>query len=306
MAKCGIRKEKFSLHHTNVDRFHSSHWSSTGTTTGLYVIYRWVLAILMVAGIIAHIIDFSEKNPAWKWLIYMTNQGISLLTVHYIIYATITLLNYLLPRGFEYNATLPFLYKFSWALQNMSSSAALFITIIYWSILHPIVVAEGMMSGPWKEFLNVFLHLLNTLSYLLDIFITARPTRIHHFYFAIIFGIWYMLFSLIYWAAGGTGFCYWDPVSNSTTAAVTSSTVSSAIASATESTISTTSIVSSTTATLLENWKCDTFIYPILDWGGHPGLAIGMIIGGVFMMPILQTIWWCCYKLRCFISDKCC
>ena len=67
-----------------------------------------------------------------------------------------------------------------------------------------------------------------------------------------------MLFSLIYWAAGGTGFCYWDPVSNSTTAAVTSSTVSSAIASATESTISTTSIVSSTTATLLENWKCDT------------------------------------------------
>ena len=30
MAKCGIRKEKFSLHHTNVDRFHSSHWSSTG------------------------------------------------------------------------------------------------------------------------------------------------------------------------------------------------------------------------------------------------------------------------------------
>jgi len=213
MAKCGIRKEKFSLHHTNVDRFHSSHWSSTGTTTGLYVIYRWVLALLMVAGIIAHIIDFSEKNPAWKWLIYMTNQGISLLTVHYIIYATITLLNYLLPRGFEYNATLPFFYKFSWAIQNMSSSAALFITIIYWSILHPIVVEEGMMTGPWKEFLNVFLHLLNTLSYLLDIFITARPTRIHHFYFAIIFGLWYMMFSLIYWAAGGTGFCYWEEVS---------------------------------------------------------------------------------------------
>ena len=28
----------------------------------------------MVAGIIAHIIDFTENNPGYKWLIYMTNQ----------------------------------------------------------------------------------------------------------------------------------------------------------------------------------------------------------------------------------------
>jgi hypothetical protein len=28
---------------------------------------------------------------------------------------------------------------------------------------------------------------------------------------------------------------------------------------------------------------CDTFIYPILDWGGQPGLTIGMILAGQFI-----------------------
>ena len=84
-----IRKEKFSLHHTNVGQFHSSQWSKSGkfsfsfsifilhvsgSTTLGYVIYRVLLASLMVAGIIAHIIKYSETNPGHKWLIYMTNQ----------------------------------------------------------------------------------------------------------------------------------------------------------------------------------------------------------------------------------------
>jgi len=34
-----------------------------------------------------------------------------------------------------------------------------------------------------------------------------RPVRIHHFYMAVLFGVWYTLFSVIYWAAGGVGIC---------------------------------------------------------------------------------------------------
>ena len=55
--------------------------------------------------------------------------------------------------------------------------------------------------------LNVFLHGVNTLSCLMDIMVTARPIHIQHFYLPIIFGVYYTIFSLVYWAAGGVGIC---------------------------------------------------------------------------------------------------
>ena len=74
-----------------------------------------------------HIIDFTGNNPGYKWLIYMTNQvnwremynrvdifciqGILLLTLHYVLYASLVTANYLLPRGFTYTGSIPFLYK---------------------------------------------------------------------------------------------------------------------------------------------------------------------------------------------------
>ena len=35
----------------------------------------------------------------------------------------------------------------------------------------------------------------------------SRPWRLLHFYFPILFGLYYTFFSVIYWAAGGTGIC---------------------------------------------------------------------------------------------------
>ena len=76
MGGCKVDKSKFSLHHTDMGLFHSSQWSPPGITTLGYTLYRLVLASLMTAGIIAHIIDFTGNNPGYKWLIYMTNQVI--------------------------------------------------------------------------------------------------------------------------------------------------------------------------------------------------------------------------------------
>ena len=128
MGCCKIDKSKFTLHHPDPGLFHSSQWSPPGITTRAYTLYRLALASLMTAGIIAHIIDFSGNNPGYKWLIYMTNQvngrnvvthrfeifciqGILLLTLHYVLYAGLVMANFLLPRGFTYTGTIPFLYK---------------------------------------------------------------------------------------------------------------------------------------------------------------------------------------------------
>ena len=89
-----------------------------------------------------------------------------------------------------------------------------------------------------------------------------------------------MAFSLVYWASGGTGRCYCAPQS----------------------------LTNSTTTISPEDCliKCDKFIYPILDWEDNPGLAVGMIGAGVVAMPLIQTFWWACTKLRKYIGQKFC
>ena len=137
-----------------------------------------------------------------------------------------------------------------------------------------------LSSGTEMEILNVFLHGINTVSCLLDIMITARPIRIHHFYLAIIFGLYYTTFSVLYWAAGGEGIC----APRCHQLAVNSSLGSDDLSCPDE---------------------CDPYIYPILDWDGNPGLAAGMVVGSCIMMPILQTGWWAVCWVRAKLKQTC-
>ena len=146
------------------------------------------------------------------------------------------------------------IFRVSWALQNLSSSSALLISLIYWTALHPYVVKYHLMTSAWASFLNVFLHGLNSVSFLIDIFVSARPVRIHHFYFAVFFGIYYMVFSIVYWQAGGTGRCAvrcWSIHNTTTTPTMT--------ATATATTITTTTAAS--TSYPCDEVGCDHYIY---------------------------------------------
>jgi hypothetical protein len=50
-----------------------------------------MIAVIFVAGITAHMIN---ANQGAKWFIYMTDQGILLLTIHYILEAILVLTRY--------------------------------------------------------------------------------------------------------------------------------------------------------------------------------------------------------------------
>jgi len=198
-----INPDKFKLNHHDLDRFHRSEWTDPGVFSAWYVIYRVVLAALMGVGVVAHVY---LNKPSPKWLIYMTDQGITLLTIHYVLHALLVLwAKCRRPRSD--GRTLPFLYKLSWGLENMVSTFAFLISVLYWTLLHPDVVKYGFLKTPLDVFMNFFMHGINTISYLVDFLISGRPKRIHHFYFAVIFGLWYTSFSVIYWAAGGVSRC---------------------------------------------------------------------------------------------------
>jgi len=141
-----IDKEKFRLVHSDVSLFHSSEWERDDCHPSTwYVVYRIVLALAMVTGISLHFVSTLETLGS-KWFIYMTNQGISLLTLHYLLYAGIVLGKKIRPDAFSPDH-FPTLYSVSWGLQTCFTTVALFITLVYWIALHPFVVENNLIQG---------------------------------------------------------------------------------------------------------------------------------------------------------------
>ncbi len=54
-------------------------------------------------------------------------------------------------------------------------------------------------------FWNILVHGLNSVVAYIELFVCARPWRWHHLYQPSILGLIYVLFSIVYYAAGGKG-----------------------------------------------------------------------------------------------------
>jgi len=263
-----LSRENFSLKHDNVDQFHRSMWNKPGDISLGYVIYRVAVALVMVAGIAAHIGSTLDTLGS-KWLIYMTNQGITLLTIHYVIYAGIISARYF-STGSQGWRGFPLIYSVSWGMQSAFTVVAIYISIIYWGILNKYVVDNNLIQGAWLNFLNFFLHGVNSISCIIDMFITARPVKFGHVYLPVIFGLYYTVFSLIYWAAGGTGICRCEDGIEVEGCVI----------------------------------HCDSYIYPILDWEDNAGMAVLMIFISILALALVQGFVFGLYKLRCLIHRR--
>merc|ERR1712098_625173 len=122
----------FRLTSPNPDLFHRSEWDRPETISCLYVIYRLLMAIIMVVALVSYVI-WQIDGLGYKMMIYLTNQGFFVLTIHHVLYALIVVYRVM---GFK-PKEMSFMYKLSWALQNLSSTAALFITMVFWAVLYP-------------------------------------------------------------------------------------------------------------------------------------------------------------------------
>ncbi|XP_033628041.1 protein rolling stone-like [Asterias rubens] len=99
----------------------------------------------------------------------------------------------------------PHYFKFSWLLFNICLAVNPIVTVIFWVFL------ADPISNPLSSAINVHLHALNTVFIYLDLFISATPVRFIHFVYAILYGLMYTTFTLIYYWAGGL-----NPISGET------------------------------------------------------------------------------------------
>ena len=130
--------------------------------------------------------DFQQKAP-----VHYTGSGV----VHNKIIAD------------HRKAEINWLYKLSWVASNCAFDLALFISVIYWSVLHRFVQSQHLLKTKEAVYLNFFIHGVNSISCLVDVFLNRRPIKALHFYFAMVYGVLYAVFSVVYWQLGGLGMC---------------------------------------------------------------------------------------------------
>lgn len=99
------------------------------------------------------------------------------------------------------------LTKFSWFLYNTTNMTSVIITGVYWALLF----TPGSPLGA----IDFLVHGFNSITSIVDLFISKRPCRLLHFVHPLVVLMAYVAFSAIYWAAGGrepSGLSYIYPV----------------------------------------------------------------------------------------------
>ena len=86
--------------------------------------------------------------------------------------------------------------KVTWFLADVIYVFAIIVTVVYFTALFPNIGAtEGSF---FIHDLNV--HAFNTVQILIDIAIVARPVRLLHVLYPLLYGVIYVIFSIIYWS----------------------------------------------------------------------------------------------------------
>ena len=191
-----------------------------------------ILALYTTAYTVIGVIK--RQNEGVKWLIFLTNWSYTFLNLHFIVSAVIVTYYYYSNRssiktseeeeeddeeeeekeeddeeeeeeeednvGISPNiviiSRLPFTCKASWVIYDVAANIAFPVTVVYWTGVH--------VPGHPYDSVTFNAHALNSVVIVIDTMINCIPVKLLHIIYPIVFISIYMIFSLIYWACGGT------------------------------------------------------------------------------------------------------
>lgn len=83
--------------------------------------------------------------------------------------------------------------KLTWCLADIVYAFGIIVTVIYFGVLfRSIGVTKGFIH-------DLNMHAFNSVQILIDIVIVARPVRLLHLLYPLLYGICYLIFSVFYW-----------------------------------------------------------------------------------------------------------
>ena len=85
-----------------------------------------------------------------------------------------------------------------WVIYNIAAVAALLVTLTFWSLLFRLVNNVHAVS--------VVVHGLNSVLMISDTMLSSIPVRLFHVVYPLFYSLSYIVFTVIYWAVGGTSY----------------------------------------------------------------------------------------------------
>ena len=170
---------------------------------------------------------FDDLSGKTKWFIYLTNWSFAILTVAFILLTFLSISKtYQMyrnkPQADDYgtfetsveaarkqeqielpprqerpiiiSAPTPckWYHQVTWFICNIAFCAAIIVTVAYW-----------LFQAKNVAFLDVVTHAFNTVFVLIELFLSRVPIRLLHFVYTMMYLTLYVIFSVIYWQAGG-------------------------------------------------------------------------------------------------------
>ena len=172
------QKSNASLNHPNPNIFDRSQWCPEGRVSHWYVAYRVVLVMMWPLIFLPLTWEkLSRSKGMGRIFLYATNLGIMLLFVHYLVDAGLVIKRWIWERKiknkngtYHLEPKLSWAYKLSWCLGTTVFDLALLISMIYWSILHNLLLKANLLTGS-KYAISFVAHGLNSISLFIDIFV---------------------------------------------------------------------------------------------------------------------------------------
>jgi len=139
----------------------------------------------------------NDWETAPEWYIYLTHWTL-LFELFYLILATVVSGLAIASRNREPDGTTPCYVRLTYALQVLTYVAPFFVFVLFWALVY------DWNSPDPPSVLSCFTHGVNFVVALCDFLIAGLPMRLNQMWVPVLYGITYVLFSLIYDLAGGT------------------------------------------------------------------------------------------------------
>jgi hypothetical protein len=179
----------------------------------LFVTYRVCLALYLMAWLIVHAVTSSFGA---HYLIFISQWSYIILTLNYLLWASMAVIYTIVAYFFKRNlkAALPrshdkmtyteyyrqdktpWFIKIMWCLHNVAIIATVPVVAVYW--------AAEYTPGQTLEAASLHIHGVNLFLVLVDLVIARVPILLFHFFYPMIYALVYVIFIVVYWAAGGT------------------------------------------------------------------------------------------------------
>ena len=209
----------------------------------LYLVYRWILALYFLCWFVVILMN-AFSYIKWKYLIYISNWSF-LIWLAYLVFSAISLTLKSLwqlgmvndrvskPSYYCYCQTRKITYrpcsdcdckdcvgqdsscqmprscsimdKIQWPLFTVGTEFAVAITLLYWTLFYEPHSKQNFFSID-----SLHIHLINGVLAFVDLWVSGVPVRIYHALHSVLFAVSYVVFTGVYYAAGGT-----DPTGNS-------------------------------------------------------------------------------------------